>query len=263
MLNILTIVLDGEPWIERHLSQFEALKIPWHWHIVHGASMNGGSTRWCRPQAPRLSGDGTTEYLRGIRHRKNVTVYERQRWDSKDQMVNAPTGNMKAGVLMQVDSDELWSTEKLEEVVEMFRDHPRIDRAYFHCNYFVGPGIITVGENCYGCNPDEWLRAWRFIPGMRFTSHEPPRLGRSDGIFLPRSATRRMGIIFNHMAYATEKQVSFKEKFYGYKGAVEQWKALQSHPGPWPIKLKRFLPWVDDRVEATAINHFPVDISSR
>ena len=58
-----TIVLDGEPFIERHLPILQQLKIPWHWIVVEGASGNTADTSWCKPQEPRWSNDGTTEYL--------------------------------------------------------------------------------------------------------------------------------------------------------------------------------------------------------
>jgi hypothetical protein len=59
--------------------------------------------------------------------------------------------------------------------------------------------------------------------------------------------------VFDHYAYAIENQVRFKERYYGYRDAVKHWRKLQSHPGPWPVKLKEFLPWVDDRVMAVRI----------
>lgn len=256
-LHFLTLVLDGEPWIRHHLPVFDQLSergISWHWHIAHGAAMNKGSTKWCRPQAPRLSQDGTTEYLRSIKDHTNVSIYEAARWESKDAMVNEPLDRItKECVLMQIDSDELWRSHTLAEVCELFALYPQVQRAYFPCRYFVGPDIITKGENCYGNQRDEWLRAWRFNPGDRFQSHEPPVLAHNEGPLFSKQFMELRDISFYHMAYATEKQVAFKEQFYGYRGAVNQWKRLQAHPGPWPVKLKAFLPWVDDRVEAVRV----------
>ena len=254
MLHILTIVLDGMPWIRAHLPEFERLEnygVSWRWHIVHGASMNTGSTKWCCPQPPRLSIDGTSEYLNSIRTHPHVRIYESHRWASKDHMVNAPLGSIPNCILMQVDSDELWTAENLKNVVELFSTYSAAQGARFFCDYYVGPSLVTVGEDCYGNQKDEWLRAWRFKAGMRFNSHEPPVLAGNLGAAIDKSTTKRMGITFRHMAYATERQAAFKERFYGYKGAASQWRNLQAYRGPFPAKLKPFLPWVDNRVLVT------------
>lgn len=252
-LVALTITLDGQPWIERHLPQFEQMHHDWEWHVVHGAAMNGGSTRWCRPQMPRLSYDGTTEYLASLGCNNAVFIYQNPRWPSKDAMVNAPLFAIREPcVLMQIDSDECWTAEQLDGVVQMFEDLPHVMRAYFWCNYFVGPNIVTLGENCYGANPNEWLRAWRFTPGMRFDSHEPPVLAGNVGVPASRDFTRSRGLVFDHHAYELEAAVRFKEQFYGYKDAVKHWRRLQANT-QWPCQLKRFLPWVDSSAMATKL----------
>ena len=79
MLTIFTIVLNGMPFIERHLAEFQKLKIPWRWRIVEGVSEPLGCTRWCK-QVPEKwhkdfkSIDGTHEYLNSIQG-GNVIVY--------------------------------------------------------------------------------------------------------------------------------------------------------------------------------------------
>ena len=41
MLTIFTIVLNGMPYIKRHMDEFTKLKIPWQWRIVEGVSLGG------------------------------------------------------------------------------------------------------------------------------------------------------------------------------------------------------------------------------
>ncbi len=50
---------------------------------------------------------------------------------------------------------------------------------------------------------------------------------------------------FNHYAYATEAQVAYKEKFYGYKGLLEGWLRLQEQR-MFPVFLRDFFPQVKD-----------------
>jgi hypothetical protein len=248
MLYILTIVLDGMPWISSHLHQFERLSVPWHWIVAEGRADGILDTGWCKRLPGRLSNDGTTEYLDDLSYHPNVTRLSQDLWPGKTAMFNAMLDFcQKPGVLMQVDSDELWTSEQLERVVEMFRVNPANDCAYFPCDYRVGPNLRCVTENAYGNNPGEWLRAWRYTPGMQFVSHEPPRLGSSPVNPIPRKHTASLGLKFFHPAYATEKQVALKEEYYNYPGAVSQWRVLQANT-KWPAKLKDFLHWVDDRV---------------
>jgi hypothetical protein len=155
---------------------------------------------------------------------------------------------------MQIDSDELWSAENLSKIVDLFIDYPHKNWAQFWCNYYVGPNVITITPNSYGNRHGEWMRAWRFTPGMLFHSHEPPVFdSQRFRAGFDRDFTSENGIFFDHMAYATEEQVAFKEKYYGYRGAVQQWNRLQENQ-TWPVKLKEFLPWVDNDTMAAPAN---------
>lgn len=253
-LNIYTLVLDGLPFLRYHLPVFEKLSIEWKWVIVHGRARNTGSTKWCKEIPARLSTDGTTDYLDSIRSHPNVTILEKPDWvGGKDEMVNAALEQFdEEGVLLQVDSDEAWETSQLEKIVQTFEELPYIDRMQFRCNFYVGQNIVVRGEGCYGSNWYEWLRAWRFVPGMKALRHEPPEMPR-NGLMMGRDQTASMGLIFQHFSYVTRKIVEFKETFYNYPGAVEGWERLQANT-EWPVKrLKDFLPWVDEKAMADII----------
>lgn len=248
MLNILTLAYQAEPFIEFHLAAFEALSVPWRWVIVHGPSNNEGSTSWCQPQAGGLSTDGTAEYINSLLDRGNIGVIENVLWRSKDAMCNSALSMMKTdGVLMQIDSDELWKTEQLEEIARLFHDFPQVGSMRFNCRYFVGPDLIATGEDAWGGNDNSWLRAHRFTAGQRWISHEPPVLEGTSGYCMSRHQTARCGLIFDHHAYELESQVAFKAKFYGgrYWNAVAAWKQLQQHT-EFPTPLRQFFPWIPD-----------------
>jgi hypothetical protein len=244
---LLTIVLDGMPWISSHLQQFEKLSVPWHWFIAEGRADGILDTGWCKRLPGRLSNDGTTEYLNDLTYHPRVTRLSQGLWPGKTAMFNAMVELCdKPGILMEIDSDELWETRQLTQMHSMFTAMRDRDCAYFPCDYRVGPNLRTITPGAYGNNPGEWLRAWRYTPGMRMQSHEPPMLGAGPVKPFTLEETRAMGLTFLHPAYATEKQVAFKEIYYGYAGAVEQWRRLQANT-VWPAKLKDFLPWSDDR----------------
>jgi hypothetical protein len=251
-LHIVTICLDGMPQIRWHLPVLDQLKIPWQWHIAEGAAANVKDTAWCKAQQPRLSRDGTTEYLNALSGHPRVRLYRKQMWDGKVSMFNTMLSNIKEPcVLLQMDSDELWTATQLEKLVELFGNPSLSARncAYFYCRYYIGPNIVITSENTYGNKLGEWMRAWHFTPGMKFKTHEPPIMENFNAKPFLREMTMGHGLVFQHFAYCFPEQVAFKELFYGYKDAVSHWRRLQANT-KWPVKLKTFLPWVKD--DATA-----------
>jgi hypothetical protein len=241
-------------------NKLDSIGVDWVWHVVEGAAANVKDTKWCKPQEGRLSLDGTHEFLSMIiNHPRVHVIWKKPLWDGKVEMVNAPLYTVNGeSVLLQCDADEIWTAEQIKTLVQMFEGNQRITQAAFFCRYFVGQNIVTTTENAYGNNPGEWLRAWRIWPGDRFLSHEPPRLRRSpdDGyieeVIAQREHTRDLGLVFDHYSYAFPNQVAYKEGFYGYTDALTHWGKLQLN-GVWPVKLKQFLPWVDNRATADVL----------
>jgi len=242
-VHIVTIVLDGMPFIAQHISVFNRLKVPWEWHIVEGAASNTHCTRWCKPQSGRLSQDGTTEYLDQIASHPRVHLYRKSLWDGKVEMVNHPLSIIfEECVLLEVDCDEFWTAGQIEALVKLFDSDKLRTHAMFWCRYFFGPHLVMNSRNCYANNPgQDWKRAWRFFPGDKFISHEPPQLTGERVAFM-HADTEAAGLVFDHYGYATRAQVKFKESFYGYKGAVKSWEKLQKVTKT--SKLSDYLPWV-------------------
>lgn len=237
-----TIVLDGEPFIERHLPILQATFLRYQWIVVEGASGNTADTAWCQKQSARLSEDGTHEYINSIADTRVMHIYKKK-WANKTEMCNAALAEIKEPcVLMQIDSDEIWTPKQLERIVELFTGDDSLSAITFPCRFFVGPKLITQGHSCYGDNDYEWQRAWRFQPGQEFLSHEPPVLKAVSGDYGKRMGKRdalELDLVFDHFAYATEEQVRYKEKFYGYPGLLNAWLALQAHD-KFPVELSRF-----------------------
>lgn len=253
-LVLFTICLDSMPMITWHLPVFNNLRADWEWVVVEGAASNVRCTKWCQPQAPRLSRDGTSEYLNSLRGHPRVRIIQKQRWEGKVAMCQAAIQHIKEEcVLVQIDSDELWSADQLQRMVQIYEGNARVAAMQFYCRFFLGQNIIAVGENCYGANAGEWLRSWRFFPGNKWKSHEPPVFEGLPIPAMPREETRQRGLVFQHFAYVFPQQVQFKQEFYGYKGALEHWMRLQQNK-EWPVKLKRFLPWVDENAQADLLH---------
>lgn len=268
-IHFFTIVLNGEPFIRHHIDVFTQLPFDWHWHIVEGVADLVHDTAWSvsnggqisdELHANGLSNDGTSEYINELAARfpGQISLYRKtdgQFWNGKLEMVNAPLATIKEKCLLwQVDSDELWGDESIERLRNLFIQQPDKTAAYCYCDYFVGPHKYISSLNTWATRPYEWLRVWRFLPGMRWSAHEPPILMNSSGSNVAdvapftRDETVSAGVTFQHFAYVVESQVRFKEIYYGYRDAVACWQRLQQTTGP--IRLADYLPWVSDNAIA-------------
>lgn len=270
-IHFFTLVFDGEPYIRYHIDILSSLDIPWHWHIIEGLASLTHDTSWSLATGGKTpheryrdgrSLDGTSSYLDLLakEYPNNITLYRKplgELWDGKIEMARAPLKNIPEECLLwQIDSDELWTTKQIHTMHSMFLSAPQRYAAFFWCHYFVGPDRIIATRNCYAQNPAyEWLRVWRFQPGMQWTSHEPPTLTvqaldgtpyNVAGISpFKHSETEAAGLVFQHLSYTTEAQLRFKEEYYGYSNALSNWQALQRDTRRY-VPLREYLPWVTD-----------------
>ena len=277
-IHFFTIVLNGEPFIRYHIEVFKQLPFKWHWHIIEGVADLKHDTAWLLKTGGRISSelhhngrsnDSTTEYLDELarQYPENVAIYRKSDgvfWDGKLEMVNAPLAEIKQECLLwQVDSDELWTAEQIKTAREMFIAEPDRTAAYYLDHFFVGKDLVTTTIDTYGNNTSyEWLRTWRFKPGYRWTAHEPPRLcmpagnGKWTDIAAIKpfkySQTSEKGLVFQHYAYATGKQLGFKEIYYGYKNAIAQWHRLQRQQD-FPVFLRDYFAWVKDAAQVNTV----------
>lgn len=246
-----TIVLDGLPWISSIFTALQSSRTDWQWIVVEGVANNVLCSSHCRKIEPRLSRDGTTEFLDSIASHPRVKIIRQELWEGKIAMCNRVLEELSEPcLLMQIDSDEYWRPDQLELLAHISESWIPGDSAKFYCRFFVGPSIITQGTDCYGNMSYEWVRAWSWQKGMRFTCHCPPQMDH-QGREMSREETKSLGLVFDHHAYVTEKQVQFKCDYYGY-GNILGWIALQGNQ-VWPTKLDAFLPWVDEKVLAVKI----------
>lgn len=257
-IHFITIALDAMPWITHHLPVFNRLPsfIDWDWTIVEGVAEPIKDTAWCKRIPPRMSEDGTHQYLRSLRHPRVLHFY-RASWPGKTAMFNYAI-EMKApesSLIWEIDADELWTPEQIVKLSDALWNNPKWHCADFFCRYFVGHNIVVLRLTGTWTNSFDtmWRRVWKYSPGMIFKSHEPPVFGfpgqPEDRRPMPHAETERCGCVFDHYAYVTEAQLRFKEEYYGYKGALDGWRRLQQNT-VWPAKLRDFLPWIKDDTTA-------------
>lgn len=265
-IHFVTICLDGMPFVAWHYPVFRQLSLDWHWHCIEGVALPEKDTKWVKQITPRLSKDGSSQHLIELANLdKRVTHYPAPKWPGKTAMFNHALERIEDEefLLWQVDSDEVWTLRQVREVWNRFQACPEINSLRFHCRYFVGPDIVITSRNTYGNNDAyEWHRVWRVRRGVRFETHEPPKLEGFEERAMTQQETERAGLVFDHFAYATEAQVAFKQDYYGssnnaagalYRDAVKGWRRLQVNQA-WPVsQLRDFLPWVGENVTAERI----------
>jgi hypothetical protein len=246
MLTLFTLVLNGEPYIEQHLALFRQLSIPWQWRIVEGVAAPTHCTAWCQTMPDKwhrdfVSVDGTHEYVRAVNNAPGVTCsWRHSPWDGKISMIARALEGVEGGVVMQVDSDELWQAWQLERIYWLMLQQPVATAARFACRYWVGPSKLLTSTTGWARGDLEWLRAWRWGPGMRFVRHEPPIVTGFDRCVTIES-TQAAGLVFDHYAYTTEQQIAMKQDYYGYTGLTDAWHRLQATSGP--VNLQEFFPF--------------------
>lgn len=254
-IHFVTICKNGFPFITWHYPIFRQLKCDWSWSVVEGTAAPENCTHWVAQMPPGLSTDGTREYLDSISEfDSRVKLFRSAMWHGKVAMFNAACEWIQEpGLLWQVDSDEVWTEFQIRIMHQLFRENPDRNSARFFCRYFVGPDIAITSRNAGNNTEYEWNRVWRVKPGVRFKTHEPPKLENFEEKPFTHKETEAAGLVFDHFAYATEAQVAFKEEYYGsknnqcghlYKGSVERWRKLQANV-KWPTTIgKDFMPWV-------------------
>lgn len=204
-----------------------------YWAVVDGLSQAGGSTRWCNTlKLSPSSTDGTTEFMRDVASKHNHVMFFSSKvpFKSKDEQVNKAVDmirtKVKRGWLWQVDADEQWEIETIEEAEQKLFWSPCLQMA-FKFRHFVGDGLIADGR--WGSGKVCRLFRWR---GQKFISHEPPLMFKRDKTF-------ESELSFDHYSYYFENDVAFKEKYYkGYQGLLQNWYKLQTlKEFPQPVSV--------------------------
>jgi len=248
-LNVLTIAFNSMPWIGSIFAELMRFDGDWRWTIVEGASMPNKDTRWMNSQKSGVSTDGTHQFIMGLALHPNITVLSKPSWEGKTEQVNAGVATFdKDGILLQCDSDELWTAEQMENLVLIFSQHLDVNTVKVAMDYMLGPNIVATSKDGYGNRRDEWVRAWRFKVGMWMDCHEPPVFSGNHGRMMPKEESEKtLGRIL-HMAWVSPAQVAFKQMLYGkgYSNATSDWMRLQTNT-KWPVSdLKGFLPWTGE-----------------
>lgn len=244
MIYFFTLALDAIHFLPAQLAMMNRLSMPWKWIVVEGVAAPVKCTSWCNHIEPGLSIDGSNKWLQETsKYNPRVVHISKPLWQGKVEMCNAALDQCgTAGILMQIDADEIWTPAQIETIYIAFQKNATRNSARFWCRFFFGHNIVITPENTDHGHTGDWFRVWRFFPGMKFMTHEPPKLENFNENSFSAKETSALGLVFDHQAYLYESQVRFKEKYYGYENAVNQWRTFQANT-VWPTPLKKWISW--------------------
>jgi len=202
------------------------------WVVVEGASLPNGSTKWCKkfPDENHENGgsnDGTKDFLLQLSLKSNKLHYVESHgfWLSKDHQVNRAIEEVRKITdscwLWEIDIDEQWETEQMDVAERELAAH-RTKAGCFRSKCFIGKNLRAIGDwgeaRTYG-----YTRLWRW-EGENFLCHEPPVLEGLMGV-----EPTMLSPVFKHYNYYFEKDVLFKDRWYGgHEGIYERWKLINS-----------------------------------
>jgi hypothetical protein len=200
------------------------------WVFVEGATKSMNCTSWCGDMpstyhnSDGTSVDGTTEFLSSLAKHSNgkiIHIKPNGLWQGKVEMFNTALSHLNEPCyLWEIDSDEYWTKSQMN-LAEHLVENTKADTAAFACDYLLSDDIIVRGE--WGESPGHgYRRLWKYQPGMKFLSHEPPVLSGCTRILPPRFTPK-----FLHKSYYFEKDVLFKSKWYGkHEQVYDNWKKI-------------------------------------
>jgi FkbM family methyltransferase len=202
------------------------------WVVVEGASRSNGSTKWCKDFPDDLhvnggSNDGTREFLKYHSNTNEKLIYIPSNgfWQSKDHQVNRAIEEVKKITdrcwLWEIDIDEQWEPEQMDAAEnELFDSGAKA--GCFRANCFVGRNLRAIGD--WGeAFSSGYIRLWKW-EGENFICHEPPIIEGQMGI-----EPTMLSQVFRHYNYYFDKDVIFKDRWYGgHEQIFERWKLINS-----------------------------------
>lgn len=237
----ISIVLNAEHHIKNQI--FDSYIFD-HWIFVEGATSNTFCTSWCNAMPSEYHSNGTSidntvrlleqyqDYYSKTSDKKITIIKPSGLWNGKLEMFNKALELINEPCyLWEIDIDEYWEPNQIINA-ERLLENTKADSASFACNYLLTDQIIVKGE--WGESPGHgYRRLWKFEPGRKFLSHEPPVLEGCNKI-LPPALTPR----FDHLSYYYEQDVRFKSKWYGKHDKIyEGWTKIVNNQQLLPCKI--------------------------
>jgi Glycosyl transferase family 2 len=215
------IVLNGEPFVRYNLRAL--------YPFAHEIIVVEGAVASAAMNATRdgHSLDSTLENLQQFKAEEDpndkLTIITRDGfWEEKDAMSQAYAERATGDYLWQIDADEFYLPEQMQEVIQMLLNDPTITQISFRQYSFWGsPDYISDGWFLRRKSLFPQInRIFKWGEGYRYTSHRPPTIvnpqGESmqDKHWIDGFSTDKIGIRMYHYSLIFPKQVEEKISYY-------------------------------------------------
>jgi hypothetical protein len=214
-LTAAMIVLNGDHVLEHAIKSI--------YDHVEEIVIAEGPVKYWQSVGVTKSTDRTIDIIRSFPDSSKKIKFISSMYEEKDQQFGAALSLMskKTDYLLQVDADEVWTKNSLENLKELLKNKNPVSVGV-HSHTFVG-GFDRVLSG-FEEKTDNFLRVFRWEDGCKFVTHRPPTLVYSNG-----NKTRGIGHIDSdeardyyeismcHYSYVWPTQVKSKIDYYKAK----------------------------------------------
>ena len=267
------IVLNGEPFTRYCLRSL----YPFAHEIIVVEGGHSDTRSVCTPDGHSV--DGTLESLHRFKREEDpdnkVQIITREGfWPRKDELGRDRTPQSRAyaeratgDYLWQVDIDEFYRPSDMEKIIQMLADDPSISAVSFKTFTFWGRPDYVADGWILRRGADEFHRLFKWGPGYRYVTHEPPTVvnEKSEDLrdihWVRGKSLAARGISMYHYALLFPWQVRQKVKVYEHEKLrdtpeIVEWAnrelfcSGQSVPDPQQLSLPELAPTIQRRTPA-------------
>lgn len=184
------IVLNGEPYVRYCLKSL----YPFAHEIIVVEGGHKDTKSVCTPNGHSI--DGTLGALNKFKAEEDpenkVTIVTKDGfWPKKDEFGNDRTPQSRAyaeratgDYLWQIDIDEFYREEDMISIIKMLKNDPEITAVTFPTHTFWGDINYTADSWALRRGARFYNRLFKWGPGYRYQTHEPPTVVDENGINL-------------------------------------------------------------------------------
>lgn len=210
------IVLNGEPFIKYNLKALYP-----HAHEI--LIVEGAVNKFAHAATPDgHSLDNTVDIIKSFPDPENkIKLIQRDGfWSEKDDMCNAYMGACTGDYIWQVDVDEFYKPEDIEQVRTILVSDPEISQVNFRSVCFWRSFKARIMGASFIFGADEFIRIFRYRPGYSYITHRPPTLANEihrpfiHKRIVTAQEMEQQGIVQYHYSYIFPDGVKSKTQYY-------------------------------------------------
>jgi len=209
--------------------------------FAHQILIAEGPVKYWQNQGRTTSTDKTNGILNSYPDPHNKIKIIHGQFNEKDDQCKAymPYLDPEADYIWNIDSDEIFKQEDIEELIKLLTDHKYTSVGIKSCSFYGGFERHIGG---FEEARDQFLRIFKVYPGSTWLTHRPPTIiHRQTNILEPKhldsdTLYNDHGIRMYHYSYVFPRQV--KNKIQYYKDALTLSRCIDNY------YENVYLPWV-------------------